>query len=257
MHYYQHHIGDFIKDTSFLTNEEVGIYLKLLWIYYDSEKPLPDSLDILSMKVACRDNKSDLLGILETFFILKDGFWHHTRCDIEIADYHSFIENKSKAGKASAERRKNSNSTPVQQPLNSKATTVQLTTNHKPLTTNHIKDIDPPEGVSVDLWKDFLVYRKRMKSPVTPRVLSRLIKEADIAKMSLSDVLETIIFKGWKSFDASWITAKQTIKSTSQEWRTNDGLMMAKAQELGLHTIGLQRYEIVNKIDATLRSRGL
>ena len=33
--------------------------------------------------------------------------------------------------------------------------------------------------------------------------------------------------------------------------------MMAKAQELGLHTIGLQRYEIVNKIDATLRSRGL
>ena len=96
-----------------------------------------------------------------------------------------------------------------------------------------------------------------MKSPVTPRVLSRLIKEADIAKMSLSDVLETIIFKGWKSFDASWITAKQTIKSTSQEWRTNDGLMMAKAQELGLHTIGLQRYEIVNKIDATLRSRGL
>jgi uncharacterized protein YdaU (DUF1376 family) len=49
MHYYQHHIGDFIKDTSFLTNEEVGIYLKLLWIYYDTEKPLPNSLFELSM----------------------------------------------------------------------------------------------------------------------------------------------------------------------------------------------------------------
>ena len=65
--------------------------------------------------------------------------------------------------------------------------------------------VDTPEGVSDDLWKDFMVYRKRLKAPVTDRVLNRLIKEAELAKMPLADVLETIMFKGWRSFEASWI----------------------------------------------------
>ena len=66
-----------------------------------------------------------------------------------------------------------------------------------------------PDGVSVDLWDDFLVYRKRLKAPVTDRVLARLIKEAELAKMPLEQVLETIIFKGWRSFEASWIQQAQ------------------------------------------------
>ena len=260
MHYYQHHIGDFIKDTSFLTNEEVGIYIKLLWLYYDTEKPLPDSLDILSMKVSCRDNKSDLLEILETFFTLRDGKWHHIRCDDEIAHYHKQLEVASRAGKASAAKRKgNAILTPVEQPLGLGLTTVQLTNNHKPITNNHIKTTPTPDGVSSDLWSDFLVYRKRLKAPVTQRVLDRLVKEANLAKMPLSEVLETIIFKGWRSFEASWVqqVTGQSAPKNNQEWRTNDGLMMAKASELGLHTVGLQRFEIINKIDATLRSRGI
>jgi hypothetical protein len=58
--------------------------------------------------------------------------------------------------------------------------------------------------VSDDLWNDFLIYRKRLKAPITDRVLTRLIKEAGLAKMPLSEVLETIMFKGWRSFEASW-----------------------------------------------------
>ncbi len=75
MHYYQHHIGDFIKDTAFLQNDEVGIYLKLLWLYYDTEKPLPDNLFELSMKTGTRDNQVALQGILEMFFDKQDGQW--------------------------------------------------------------------------------------------------------------------------------------------------------------------------------------
>jgi hypothetical protein len=71
------------------------------------------------------------------------------------------------------------------------------------------RETKTPEGVSVDLWKDFLIYRKRLKAPVTDRVLARLIKEAELAKMPLADVLETIIFKGWRSFEASWIQQAQ------------------------------------------------
>ena len=73
-------------------------------------------------------------------------------------------------------------------------------------TSSNIKTTPTPGGVSDDLWNDFLIYRKRLKAPVTDRVLARLIKEADLAKMPLDQVLETIIFKGWRSFDATWIT---------------------------------------------------
>jgi len=150
MHYYQHHIGDFIKDTSYLTNEEVGIYMKLLWLYYDTEKPLPKNLFVLSMKANARDSESIVTGILNMFFIETDDGWHHTRCDQEIAHYHSLIENASKAGKASALKRA----------INSRSTIVQPTSNQEPVTKNHIKTIQP-EGFDL-FWN---AYDKKVGKP--------------------------------------------------------------------------------------------
>jgi Protein of unknown function (DUF1376) len=40
MYYYQHHIGDYRKDTSHLSLIEHGIYRQLLDLYYITEKPL-------------------------------------------------------------------------------------------------------------------------------------------------------------------------------------------------------------------------
>lgn len=141
MHYYQHHIGDFIKDTSFLTNEEVGIYMKLLWLYYDTEKPLPDSLFELSMKVNGRDKEQVISGLLNMFFTLEEGSWHHKRCDREIGHYHQQLESASKAGKASAAKRAmNKRLTGVQQPFNERSTTEQPTNNQQPITNNHIEE---------------------------------------------------------------------------------------------------------------------
>jgi len=144
MHYYQHHIGDFIKDTSFLTNEEVGIYLKLLWLYYDTEQPLPNSIFELSMKVNARDQQDTLVGILGMFFTLRNDQWHHNRCDKEISFYKQQLETASKAGKASAAKRAlNRNSTVVERSLDSCSTVVQPTNNQEPITNNHSID-EPP-----------------------------------------------------------------------------------------------------------------
>jgi uncharacterized protein YdaU (DUF1376 family) len=143
MHYYQHHIGDFIKDTSFLTNEEIGIYLKLIWLYYDSEKPLPNNLFELGMKTGTRDNTEMLSGLLEMFFSFHsvEDCWHHNRCDKEIAHYKQQLTTASKAGKASAlKRAMNKNPTSVEQTLNERSTEVQPTNNHKPITNNQIKE---------------------------------------------------------------------------------------------------------------------
>jgi len=142
MHYYQHHIGDFIKDTSFLTNEEIGIYLKLIWLYYDSEKPLPNNLFELGMKTGTRDNTEMLSGLLEMFFSFHsiEDCWHHNRCDKEIAHYKQQLTTASKAGKASALKRAlNKNPTSVEQTLNERSTEVQPTNNQQPLTKNQEK----------------------------------------------------------------------------------------------------------------------
>jgi uncharacterized protein YdaU (DUF1376 family) len=89
MHYYQHHIGDFMRDTSNLTNDQLAVYMKMLWLYYDTEKPLPNNLFQLGMKTGSRDDQVNLEGLLGMFFVLdmENQCWHHTRCDKEIAHY--------------------------------------------------------------------------------------------------------------------------------------------------------------------------
>jgi hypothetical protein len=52
-----------------------------------------------------------------------------------------------------------------------------------------------------------------LKAPVTDRVVTRLIKESKDANMTLEQAIETMIFKGWRSFDASWI--KSDVKQVS------------------------------------------
>ena len=209
MHYYQHHIGDFIKDTSFLTNEEVGIYLKLLWLYYDTENPLPDSVFELSMKVNARDQQEALLGILNMFFKLVDGNWHHTRCDKEISFYHQQIDAASKAGKASAAKRAfNKLSTVDQQPFNERSTSVQPTNNQEPITNKHkpIKNtVAPPVGVTDSVWQDWLILRKAKRAAVTQSALNGMIRESGKAGISVQEAMEMCCMRGWTGFKAEWL----------------------------------------------------
>ena len=152
MHYYQHHIGDFIKATARLTDTQSMAYLRLLWMYYDSEKPLKPDAKVLAFQIGASVEETELL--LESFFWLAENGWHHTRCDQEIAEYRSFLDKKSNAGKASAERRKNKRLTDDEQVLNSSSSDEQLTTNHKPITNNQ-----KPNSVSKDTG---------VKTPLTP-----------------------------------------------------------------------------------------
>jgi uncharacterized protein YdaU (DUF1376 family) len=219
MHYYQHHIGDFIKDTSFLTNEEIGIYLKLIWLYYDTEKPLPNNLFELGMRTATRDNQVVLEGILGMFFIFdeQNQCWNHTRCDKEIENYKQLLNTASKAGKASAIKRAlNKESTSVERALNERSTDVQPTNNHKPITNNHI---DTPDGVDKLVWEDFLQIRKKRRAPISDRVIEGLTEQAKAAGVTLNDALKECVLRGWQSFKADWIKpkvvdiAKQTVPS--------------------------------------------
>jgi len=196
VNFYPFHIGDYLSHTSHLTDEEDLAYRRMIDLYYQTEEPFTDTAK-LARKV--RSSFEIVGSLLHEFFVQEDGAWHNKRADAEIAKYKAMKEGGRKG--AALRWHKGGDSPPIPLPTQSP----MQTKNHEPRTKNHIKTIPTPEGVSLDLWNDFLIYRKRLKAPVTDRVLARLVKEADLAKMPLDQVLETIIFKGWRSFEASWI----------------------------------------------------
>jgi uncharacterized protein YdaU (DUF1376 family) len=208
MFYYQHHIGDFIKATSRLTDSQTVGYLRLLWMYYDAEKPLPNDIDVLAMQIGLSTENTHLL--LRAFFKLENDVWTQTRCDKEIDEYHEHIIKKSNAGKASAERRKNNSSTNVQQVFNDCSTDEQLTVNRKPVTNNHkpkntATKVATPEGVSESVWDEFIAHRKTKKAKVSQLVIDGIAKEAKKAGWSLEDAIKETIVRNWQSFKAEWV----------------------------------------------------
>lgn len=208
MNFYPFHIGDYLSHTSHLTDEEDLAYRRMIDLYYQTEEPFTDTAK-LARKV--RSSFEIVGSLLHEFFVQEDGAWHNKRADVEIAKYKAMKDGGRKG--AALRWHKGSDSPPITPPNHS----LMQTKNQEPLTKNHIKTtpkVVTPEGVSDDLWNDFLIYRKRLKAPITDRVLARLIKEADLAKMPLSEVLETIMFKGWRSFDATW--AIQTAQKASE-----------------------------------------
>jgi len=135
MHYYQFHIGDYASHTRHLSLIEDLAYRRLLDFYYLHEQPIKQR-DI-ARQIGMRDHEQDVLTVLNEFFLSTDVGFVSPRADKEIAHYHQKVEQASRAGKASAERR-----------LNISSTDVQPTNNHKPITINHKPDISicPPDG---------------------------------------------------------------------------------------------------------------
>ena len=61
-------------------------------------------------------------------------------------------------------------------------------------------------GVPDDVARDFAELRKRLKAPISETAVKGLIREAQKAGMTLTEVLETVCANGWRGFKADWIT---------------------------------------------------
>jgi uncharacterized protein YdaU (DUF1376 family) len=243
MHYYYHHIGDFIKDTSFLTNEELGIYMKLIWLYYDSESPLENNPSTLAIKIGARDKVNQVEGILNLFFKLENNKWHQSRCNRELENYKKLSE----SGKKGAEKRwgnhRESIATPLPPHSHPNATLI-ATNNQEPITKNHIKDI-APIGVSESIFKDYLEVRKAKKAKWTQTALKGLQREADKAKMSLQDVLQLCCERNWVGFKAEWANSQNPVSKQGDDksWMFSNQGIEAKAKELGVNDYGIHNHQ--------------
>jgi uncharacterized protein YdaU (DUF1376 family) len=240
VHYYHHHIGDFIKATARLTDAQSMAYLRLIWMYYDRERPLPDDIEALAFQLGIDEKTVQL--ILVSYFRLEDGCWHHTRCDAEIKEYKQLIHKRSKAGKASAEHRANTSSTPVEQVSDTQPTDVQLTNNQEPITNNHIKE-KRSRGSRFDLqempdnWIDFC---KQERPELEPRKTFDAFRDYWIAQ------------PGSKGLKADWTaTWRNWIRNT----RVSPNSQPAKQDRKMDLLMGRRQPDVVTIIDADYQER--
>jgi len=94
MHYYTFNVGDYRKDTGHLSTLEHGIYRQLLDWYYLDEKPIPQETQVVlrRLRLGSDSDISALQNVLTDFFVLQSDGYHQTRCDADIAAYHSKAE---------------------------------------------------------------------------------------------------------------------------------------------------------------------
>jgi len=154
MHYYQFNIGDYVSHTRHLSPIEDIAYRRLLDAYYLSERPLNSGLAAVARQIGLKEHEAEVHEVLQEFFKLTEDGWINTRADKEISHFKGKIEQASRAGKASAERRSNSRSTDV-----------QPTNNQEPITKNQVLKKQrgsrlPQDFVLSKEWSDFCTQQR-------------------------------------------------------------------------------------------------
>lgn len=62
-----------------------------------------------------------------------------------------------------------------------------------------------PEGVSEQVWSDFLAHRKAKRAPVSKTVIDGIRREAEKAGWTLEAAMAESVAQGWQGFKADWI----------------------------------------------------
>jgi uncharacterized protein YdaU (DUF1376 family) len=150
MHYYQFNIGDYAKSTKYLEPMEDLIYRRLLDICYDSEKPLPKSVEKVTKLIGLKNFAKETQAILDEYFKLTKNGYIQKRVNKELGKY------RAKADSARANGKKGGRPK-ITQPVNSanptitqlKAKQETITNNHKPI-KSRAKAFSKPTAQMVD-----------------------------------------------------------------------------------------------------------
>lgn len=200
MHYYKHHIGDFRRDTASLSDTDAMAYLKLLWIYYDTELPLPADAKLLAFKIGSNVDTVQLL--LDAFFTLDGNVYRQKRCDTELLEY----KNKGQKARESANARwNNANAMRTHSDSNAKATKIDA--NHKPITNNQFNKeyIDRFDT----FWKH---YPRKVAKPNALKAWLKLKPDDDLTKKIISAVSKQNLSAREEKFiphPASWLNGQR------------------------------------------------
>ena len=203
MHFYQFHIGDYKSHTHHLSPIEDLAYRRLLDHYYLHEAPIKQR-DI-ARQIGLRDHEQEVLTVLDEFFASTEDGFINPRADEEIAKYRKFSEDGKKGAAKRWHKHPNgeANSPPNATPI--------ATNNQEPITNNQKNTatvVATPDGVSSEVWGEFVKQRKIKKAQITGLVLMGIQREANKAGWTLENALKEIVVRNWTSFKAEWVAEK-------------------------------------------------
>lgn len=135
MNYYPFHIGDYTAHTARLSLMEDLAYRRLIDAYYLAERPFNCSASDVAREIGMLDQLASVEYVLSKFFQRTEDGFSNDRCEREVALFRDKQAKASAAGKASAERRRNTKPTDV----GKAATGVQPTNNQEPITNTEGK----------------------------------------------------------------------------------------------------------------------
>jgi len=118
------------------------------------------------------------------------------------------------------------------------------------------KETETPSGVTESVFKDYLEVRKTKKAKWSDTALKGLVKEAEKAGLSLQEAMELCCARGWVGFKADWVKDQQPANNDKQ-WMFTDAGVVAKASELGIHSIGLSYKELKDKCLLIMAKRAM
>jgi uncharacterized protein YdaU (DUF1376 family) len=103
VNYYEHHLGDYMRDTAHLSILEDGVYRRLIDAYYIKELPIPAALrDAYRLvRAVSKPERDAVQAVLREFFEEAPTGWRHKRCEAEIA---RFQEKRAKAQRSAQAR---------------------------------------------------------------------------------------------------------------------------------------------------------
>jgi uncharacterized protein YdaU (DUF1376 family) len=110
MNYYEHHLGDYAKDTGHLSMMEHGAYRILLDRYYSTERGIQADQAHRLARARSDEECRAVDVVLEEFFELVDGVWLHRRVEREIVSANKRISAAQENGKKGGRPPKKPNS---------------------------------------------------------------------------------------------------------------------------------------------------
>lgn len=184
MNYYEHHLGDYLRDTAHLSMVEDAAYRRLLDMYYVKEAPLPADVKACCKlaRAISKAEKDAVALVLREFFELREDGYHQARADAEISRYRE----KSQKAKRSAEARwgaseRNANASADAMRTHSEGNALQ-----SPVTSNQSKNgADAPTPLpTTDPRKALWDLGKTLLGPKSGGLISAAIKRVGEEKVA-------------------------------------------------------------------------
>lgn len=239
MNYYEHHLGDYLRDTAHLSMLEDGAYRRLIDAYYIRETPLPLELrDVYRLvRAQSKQDREAVDTVLREFFVQTPEGWKHNRCDREIGRF----QDKQRKARASAEARWSQRQSHSEGNANAYANAspdamrTHMRTHSEgnaprarpqtPDTRHQSSEAELPtvngagapdakpmtvddlvaEGVPKQVASDWLKVRRAKKAPLTRTAWDAVKREAGQAGLTPAKAVQHAAEAGWQGFKAAWL----------------------------------------------------